>query len=129
MKLTIDFTKENDKKKLWDTLKLLNAKYTVELTKFNTKRSLNANKYYWAVLRTIAKDTGNDEDDLHLYFKQRFLEPRKVIFKETGEEKEVVGNSSDLDSLVFFEYVEKVRIMAIQELNIYCPTPEEYINL
>ena len=54
MKLVIDFSKENDKRKLFDTLKMLKKEpYVVTIEKKKYKRSLNANAYYWVLISLL----------------------------------------------------------------------------
>jgi len=130
MKLVIDFSKDNDKRKLFDTLKMLKKEpYVVTIEKKKSKRSLNANAYYWVLITILEKETGQDTDSLHDYFKTKFLPKRKVVFKQTGEENDVQGSTAELDSFNFFEYVDKIRAFAIQELNIYLPTPDEHLDI
>lgn len=130
MKLVIDFSKDRDKLKLFETLKMLKKQvYIVTIEKKKEKRSLNANAYYWVLMSILEKETGQDQDSLHDYFKTKFLPKRKVIFKQTGEENEVQGSTAELDSFNFFEYVDKVRAFAIQELDIYLPNPNEYLEM
>lgn len=129
MKLVIDFSRDNDKRKLFDTLKMLKKEaYVVTIEKKKSKRSLNANAYYWVLITILEKETGQDTDSLHDYFKTKFLPKRKVVFKQTGEENDVQGSTAELDSFNFFEYVDKIRAFAIQELNIYLPTPDEHLD-
>lgn len=130
MKLVIDFSKDRDKLKLFETLKMLKKQaYVVTIEKKKEKRSLNANAYYWVLMSILEKETGQDQDSLHDYFKTKFLPKRKVVFKQTGEENEVQGSTAELDSFNFFEYVDKVRAFAIQELDIYLPNPNEYLEM
>lgn len=130
MKLVIDFSKDRDKLKLFETLKMLKKQvYIVTIEKKKEKRSLNANAYYWVLMSILEKETGQDQDSLHDYFKTKFLPKRKVVFKQTGEENEVQGSTAELDSFNFFEYVDKVRAFAIQELDIYLPNPNEYLEM
>lgn len=129
MKLICDFSKEQDKKKLFDALKMLKKeKYTVTIERPKKKRSINQNRYYWAVLGLISQETGNEADDLHDYFKTRFIPGSLVTFKETGEQSQVVGKSSALDTFDFGQYLDQIRAFAIQELNIYVMSPEEYLE-
>lgn len=126
MKLVIDFSKDNEKKKLFEALKMLKKEpYVLTIEKKKDKRSLSANAYYWVLISILEGETGQDSDSLHDFFKTKFLPKRKVVFRQTGEENEVQGSTAILDSFNFFEYVEKIRAFAIQELNIYLPTPDE----
>ena len=128
MKLTIDFGNPFDKKKLFEILKSRKAtKYTVEIKAIVPKRSLNANKYYWACLGIISAETGNDSEDLHYHFKSKFLGTKDVVFKETGEVGSVPKSSADLEQNIFCDYIESIRQFSLVDLNIYLPTPEEYL--
>ncbi len=126
MKLVIDFSKDNDKKKLFEALKMLKKEpYVLTIEKKKDKRSLSANAYYWVLISILEGETVQDSDSLHDFFKTKFLPKRTVVFRQTGETSEVQGSTAVLDSFNFFEYVEKIRAFAIQELNIYLPTPDE----
>lgn len=37
---------------------------------------MNQNRLYWAYLHELSAETGNDAEDLHEYFKRKFLPPR-----------------------------------------------------
>lgn len=129
MKLVIDFSLDRDKRKLFEALKMLKKEpYLVTIEKQKKKRSLSANAYYWVLMSILEGETGQDQDSLHDFFKTKFLQKRKVVFRQTGEECEVQGSTSTLDSFNFMEYIDKVRAFAIQELNIYLPTPNEHEN-
>lgn len=126
MKLVIDFSKDNEKKKLFEALKMLKKEpYILTIEKKKDKRSLSANAYYWVLISILEGETGQDSDSLHDFFKTKFLPKRTIVFRQTGENAEVQGSTAILDSFNFFEYVEKIRAFAIQELNIYLPTPDE----
>ena len=126
MKLEINFSLDSDKRRLFEALKMLKQQpYIVTIEKKKDKRSLSANAYYWVLLSILEGETGQDKDSLHDYFKTKFLPARTVIFRQTGEEKQIQGSTSVLDSFNFMEYIDKVRAFAIQELDIYLPTPDE----
>lgn len=82
-------------------------------------RSLKANRLYWKWLSCIEEETGNEREDLHEYFKERYLDRTKEIFGEP-----VFGSTARLDSKAFATYMEKVRRFAL-ELNIFLPYPED----
>ena len=129
MKLLINFGSEPDKRKLFEILKTRKPKvYAIEIKEVNKKRSLDANKYYWAVLGIIASETGNTDNRLHKYFKDELLAKEEVKFPQTGEVKEVAKSTTELDKFDFYEYVERIRQFALTDLNIYVPTPDEFIN-
>ena len=109
MKLEVNFSLDSDKRRLFEALKMLKKQpYIITIEKKGT-RSLRANAYYWGLLAIIEDETGQDQDTCHKYFKKKFLQ----------------GSTSVLDSFNFMEYIDKVRAFAIQELDIYLPTPDE----
>lgn len=129
MRLQIDFSKTSEKQKLFNVLKgLKQERYILTIEKHRDRRTIDQNRYYWVCLGIVASETGNDTDDMHDYFKAKYLDKREVIFKSTGEVSEITGSTSSLDKVMFFKYVESIRNFSLQELNIYIPTPEEYLN-
>jgi hypothetical protein len=90
-------------------------------------RSEQANAYYWLVLGLIANHTGETEDDLHEFFKVKFIPKRVALCDGNGEVKDdivVGGSTSKLDRQTFFDYVENVRHFALTELNVSTPDPD-----
>lgn len=87
-------------------------------------RSLNQNDYYWGVvLSLLEKETGNDQDAIHEFIKDRFLSKRQVEFN--GQEFVVSGSTRKLTTAEFEELMEKVRAWAQIDLNINIPLPNE----
>lgn len=90
-------------------------------------RSEQANAYYWHVLGLIAGHTGESEDDLHEYFKVKFISKRVALCDGNGEVKDDVvigGSTAKLDRQTFFDYVENVRHFALIELRVETPDPD-----
>lgn len=80
----------------------------------------------WLWLTCIEFETGNDRNDLHDIFKKKWLLPKKVIMY--GEETERYS-TTDLDTLQFKHYLDKIQIFASTELAITLPDPEsQYWN-
>jgi len=95
----------------------------VTLKSAKRPRSLPQNKLYWSWLRCIEQETGNASEDMHEFFKQRFLgfEGREIL----GETIAFLPSSSKLDSARFGEYLEKVRLFAIEKMNVFLPYPTD----
>ncbi len=85
------------------------------------KRTNQANRYYRLVLGLISDDTGDEPDDLHEFFKRKFLasEIRNVF----GQEVEV-WTTVDKDPERFYRYVEDIRRFALVERGIITPDPD-----
>lgn len=86
-----------------------NGIYAIKVSKFWT-RSLAQNSYYWGVvLELIEESTGTEKEELHYYFKRKFID-----WDEFPSSKELNKNE-------FSEYVEKIRDFASAELWIFIP--------
>ena len=102
---------------------LRNPKAKFHLEPLENKRTTSQNNFYWVYLSIIARETGNDAEDLHEYFKQNLL-PRKVgkIKGRKGEyEFEKLTSTTDLNKHDFGEYLEKICVLT----EVPIPNPEE----
>lgn len=87
--------------------------YSLVLKKYWT-RSLAQNSYYrGVVLELIEADTGTEKEDLHYFFKHKFID------------WEAFPSSRELNKNEFAEYVDKIRDFASAELGIYIPDPQK----
>lgn len=73
-------------------------------------RSLSQNALYWVYLKKISLETGSEDEDLHEFFKSKFLPKRliKIKGKSTEHEVESVGSTTKLTKAEFSEYMEKI---------------------
>ncbi len=88
-----------------------------------SKRTLAQNSFYWVYLTVIARETGNSEDDLHEFFKEKFL-PRKVAKirgKEHTHEFKKQTSTTHLTKLEMGEYMDKI----CEFTGVPIPSPEE----
>src|SRR5262245_46709158 len=101
---------------------------TVTIAAAHATRSLQQNAWYFGgVLRAIEEHTGQSTDELHEYFKGRFLPRRIVICDAQGVIKGeivVAGSTKGLDKVKFSDYVEQVRQFALEKLDLDIPGPE-----
>jgi len=74
---------------------------------------------YWKLLDVVAKDTGNDKDDLHEYCKEKFLLHRRVDLG--GSTIEVPASTKRLSVKEFKLYFEQVEAFFAVNLNITLP--------
>ena len=81
------------------------------------KRSLEANKYYWAVLNDISEQVVHgkayEPSIWHIYFKQLFL-PDMVRELPDGSISVSPPSSAQINQKDFSEYVEKVVRWALE---------------
>jgi len=69
----------------------------------------NQNGLYWIYLGLIEKETGNNANEMHEYFKRKFLKPKNLtMFKENIK---IPGSTTDLDKFEFSEYMNKIEIL------------------
>lgn len=95
-------------------------KVVIEIEKRKVSRSLQQNSYYWgAVLPTIADSTGDMVEDLHEFFKRRFLTPRKA--RVLGKDVVFPGSTAKLSKSDFAEYLQKIEHLT----EIPLPRPED----
>ena len=91
---------------------------SVSVEKRKDQRSLSRNSYYWLYLETIENETGNLADDLHEYFKRKFLRP--VIKTILKEEIKLPASTKNLDKHSFGEYLDKICALT----GVPLPDPE-----
>ena len=121
--INIIFTKEELKngnllKKILDTLNE-NDKYILMIKKYYKNRTLSQNRLYWLWLNYLEKETGNDKNDLHEFFKMKFLEIKTTnIF---GNEMKIYQSTAKLNKIEFMEYLDKIHLFVLENLNINLP--------
>ena len=98
----------------------LEKPWHVEVKRKTKRRTLPQNRLMWAYLSALSKWTGNDRDDLHVYFADRYL-PKKCV-EVFGKQVEHRGSTTDLDTAAFSEYIERIRRDA-EELGYPMPSP------
>ena len=99
----------------------LSKPWRVTIKRFVKARSNPQLALYWEWLGIISKETGNDKDDLHEFFKRKFLTP---------EIKEVLGTEVAIYSTagpaqVMTEFMNSVFIFANSVLGCFLPLPTD----
>lgn len=104
------------------------GKYTIYILDQKPNRSLQQNRYYFGVvLRALKEHTGISVDDLHDVLKFKF-NPKTIQFSGIDETK-IGGSTKEMTTEVFMEYIEKIRLWALEELDgCYIPLPQEVIG-
>ena len=81
------------------------------------KRSLDSNRYYWAVLGDISEQAvpgkAYEPSIWHEYLRALFL-PERMVELPDGSLKMLEPSTSELNQSSFSEYVEKVVMWALQ---------------
>jgi len=81
------------------------------------KRSLDSNRYYWAVLGDISEQVvpgrSYEPSVYHEYFRTLFL-PERMVELPDGSLKMLEPSTSELNQATFSEYTEKVIKWALE---------------
>ena len=105
--------------------RLKDGRYTLSLERIKSNRSLNQNRYYFgAVLPPIAEYTGYSTEEMHEYYKARFLKKRTLTIGD--DEREVVPSSTKLSTDEFSQYIEKI-INHASDMGISIQSSEDYM--
>ena len=96
--------------------------YTVETLEKKAGRSISQNSLYWLWLTCIEFETGTNRDELHDYFKHKFILPTEC---EVFGELIIRCTTTDKDTLQFKMYLDKIQIFASTELSITLPDPKD----
>jgi hypothetical protein len=95
--------------------------YTVETLEKNANRSISQNNLMWLWLTCIEHETGQDRTELHEIFKKKWLLPKEI---ENFGVKVEIYTTTDLDTIQFKQYLDKIQIFSSAELGITLPDPE-----
>lgn len=124
MILRIRTPKDKDKVKAYvDDLKTEKKKYIVEVKVERERRSIDQNALYWLWLNCIMDETGEHKDNLHEYFKTKFLgvDDRQCF----GHHFFLPNTTTKLDTLQFKNYLDRIQEFASVELGITLPDPKD----
>ena len=97
-------------------------KVEVIVKKIKKNRSTRSNNYYWVYLTLLEAETGNAKDDLHEYFKSRYLSRR--IGTLNGKEIMLPPTTTNLSTGEMSEYIRNIEM----ESGINATDPNEYYN-
>ncbi len=94
----------------WHDFCKANIGKTIRLDRPQSSRTLSQNRFYWHYLRVIANETGNSEEDLHIFFSQKLLPRRfiKIKGRKNLHEIEARKSTTTLNKIEFGEYLEKI---------------------
>jgi len=94
---------------------------SIEIEQAIGKRTLNQNALYWAYLRIIEDETGNDSNDLHEVFKEAFLGDKRVVVEAFGKTAVRQPSTARQNKQEFSEYMAKIE----QLTGVPIPDPNE----
>lgn len=94
------------------------ARVVVTVKRYRKDRTLQQNRYYWAVPVTILADHfGYTKDEMHDALRMMFL-------KKPEAKIPTVRSSTDLNTTEFTDYLESIWRWAATEYGINIPDPE-----
>jgi hypothetical protein len=95
----------------------------IRIEQLISSRTTLQNNYYWLYLGVIERETGNNANDLHEYFKRKFLVPefKKVVIKGKPVEYKCPKSTTKLNKIEFGDYLDKI----CSETDVPLPDPVE----
>lgn len=117
----IRFTSDYQEKLFRNTLDKLNGqKVRLSITTKELKRSDKQNRLYHLYLSVISKETGHTKEELHAYFKGKYLTER--ISEVFGQKVRTTKSTTDLSTNDFVEYMMNIE----NETNVSIPDVEAW---
>ena len=80
---------------------------SISIKPWKDNRTVEQNSFYWLYLQLIEKETGEDANSMHEYFKRIYLEPK--ILKYCGKEFKVPASTTKLNKKEFSDYISKIE--------------------
>nr|DAI95369.1 MAG TPA: protein NinB [Caudoviricetes sp.] len=133
--MTLRFEKVNglfDSKALLLAFSLLaNGIYIITIKKVRRQRSNKQNGYLWGcAYPLLLKGMINvgwefaTTEQIHEFFKGQFTS-EQIVNKDTGEVVEIPSSTSEMDTVTFNTYVDKLREYASEYLGMELPEPDK----
>lgn len=133
--MTLRFEKVNglfDSKALLLAFSLLaNGIYIITIKKVRRQRSNKQNGYLWGyAYPLLLKGMINvgwefaTIEQIHEFFKGQFTS-EQIVNKDTGEVVEIPSSTSEMDTVTFNTYVDKLREYASEYLGMELPEPDK----
>jgi hypothetical protein len=109
-----------------EEIKGLSGDVTITVAEGRPTRSNEQNAYYHGVVCKMISDfTGDTPDEIHCYYRDKFLSHKKHIVIGSDDLEIEKATTTILSTTEFEEYLEKVRRHASVEINLYVPLPNE----
>lgn len=104
----------------------------ITIENYYRKRTVSQNNVLHWYLQEIADETGHEPDWLKEFFAKKYLTVNLVdndqeiqVDLETGEILTRVRSTTELNTVEFNEYTEKIRMYANEFFNLQLPLPNE----
>lgn len=118
---SLDFGSEFNQAR-WKEFAEKNTGKTVRIELPEPSRTNTQNNFYWLYLSVIERETGNNQNDLHEFFKRQFLPPQKITVTINGQEMErmIPASTTKLSKNDFGDYLDKICALT----NVPIPDPQ-----
>jgi len=119
---------EKDRDRVIDIINglLIEKKWTVEIKRHVKRRTTSQNSLMWKwineVVEHVKQHTGYDADDIHEFFKRKFLMPAIVVI---GGEEIKKWSTKKLTTTEMSKYMTDIDRWCISELGLSLPIPEQ----
>ena len=127
-KETIIITNEALRKTALFTIGALDLEKPWKLTieRETKRRTLSQNALLWKwldeVTQHVMEHTGHDKDELHEFFKAKFLPARNV---SVGAYLASYRSTKNLTTAEMSEYMDRIYAFCTSELGLFLPVPED----
>lgn len=100
----------------------LDKPWRMTVKPYRKQRSNAQNRLYWMWLKEIEQETGNESEDMHFFFRIKFLE---IIKREVmGVAATEARSTTSLDTKEFTEYLDKIDRFTAETIGIVLPHPD-----
>jgi hypothetical protein len=104
----------------------LDKLWQITIEPYRKKRSLSQNALMWKwieeVVQHVYQHTGQDKDDIHEFFKARFLSPRWV---KIADWRIRYYTTRKMTTAEMSTYMDAIYAFCTSELGLFLPLPEE----
>jgi hypothetical protein len=113
-----------ERQKAIERFKLLLSKdKTIEIIEKRKNRSLSSNALYWLWMQCLSDDSGQDKEDYHDYFKDKYIGvSTKIVFGKTIIKE---PTTTDKDDKYFSAYMKQVKHESYHKFNVVLPEPDD----
>lgn len=97
----------------------------IKFKKIRPFRTIQQNKYlHGVVFKRIADYTGHSMEKIKIAMKAKFLS-KKIMKGRLGKTLDIIGNTSDLNTVELAEFIDRIRKWAWDFAEIRIPLPED----
>lgn len=97
--------------------------FDVSIDEHKSTRSVQQNRFYWAIIKIMADHVGMGKEDMHRTFAIRLLEPD--LFVVDGKQYVGAKSTTKLTTKEFTDYLNGIQAVALQ-MNVILPTPKTF---